>query len=264
MKLHWFDFIKLGLILLAAMLPVIVLSFIADAYEARIYLELGEEASAEARLAARSAVVSFNNTTSLICVPFYMIYSVVLSGAARLLRQYGWEEVAFFKRDLWTGIKQNWRQYALIAAFMGLSNTIGLYLNGFGIASGNSAVKIAGGIYQGMIWLIFFPISAYMMIQVCIYSNTVRQNVKVGTALFAKAPIKTVLVLVPLCAVFSVSLIPNGICHIAGRALGAFLSPVTFFVWFLFVSEQLDRYINPDHFPDLVGRGIYRGTNTLQ
>ena len=260
-KLHWFDLFKLGLILLAVMLPVIVLGFIADAYEASIYSGLAKSPTAQELAAAKAQAVSFNNTTSLICIPLYMLFNLALAGTARVIRQYGWEEVTFFKRDLWIGIKQNWKQYVSIALFMGINNSVGLYINGFGISGGDSAVKVAGGIYQGITWLLFFPVCAYMLIQICIYSNTVGQNVKIGIALFSKTPVKTFLILVPLCAVFAVSLIPNGICHIVGRALGALIAPTTLLVWFLFVSDQLDKYINPDHFPELVGRGTYRETN---
>ena len=261
MSLHWFDLLKLGLLLLAAILPVIVMSITADAYEARIYSALADPAADEALFAARADAVSFRNTTALVSIPLYMLFNVVLAGAIRLIRQYAWEEVAFFWGDLGKGIKQNWKQYIAVGLLMGAQNAIGSYLTGYGVINQQKALIIAGGIFRGIAWIIIFPVCAYMLVQISVYGNTFRQNFRVGSALFAKSPVKTIAVLLAVCAVTAISLIPNFICHIAGYAFGALLAPYTMLVWFLFTSAQLDKYINPTHFPELVGRGMRKNDN---
>lgn len=100
LKLHWFDLLKLGLVLLVAFLPVLIMVVTNDAYEAKLMAEVGENASQQALQEIRSTVIFFRNTSAFICIPFYMLFAVVLSGSLRLTRQYAWEEVVFFWRDL--------------------------------------------------------------------------------------------------------------------------------------------------------------------
>lgn len=260
LKLHWFDLLRLGFLLLIALLPVFVTTVTNDVYEARLIADLGENLSEDALQAANSAAIFFRSVSAFICIPLYMLFAVVLSGALRLIRQYAWEEVVFFWRDLWVGIKQNWKQTVILAFLMGLQGAVSRYLNGIGVVTQDTAMKIVGGIFGGILWLIFFPMYAYMLIEIGIYSNSFMQNLKAGFALYAKTPFKTVLVLLCLAAVFLSALLPNFLGHIIGPAVGILLLPILLLIWFLFVSEQLDKYINPVHFPELIGRGLYQET----
>ena len=128
------------------------------------------------------------------------------------------------------------------------------------ILAESSSLKIAGGVFNGISWLIFAPIYACMLVGIAIYSNSFSQNWKVAAALYAKAPLKTLLALLATVCVFGLCLLPQFLLHMLGQILGLLLTPILLLIWFLFVSAQLDRYINPIYFPTLVGRGLYQQT----
>ena len=257
-KMHWFDLLKLGFILLIAFLPVLMMTVTKDAYEAKMMAEIEVNASQETLKELQISVLMFQSTSAFIQVPLYMLFAIVLSGALRLVRQYAWEEVVFLGRDLWIGIKQNWKQTIGLAFLLGLQNAIGQYLNAMGTITQDLPLKIAGGVFDGVTWLICFPIYAYILIGISIYSNTFMQNLKAAFALYAKAPLKTLLILTLLIAVFLISLLPQFLCHIIGQIAGMLLLPILLLIWFLFTSAQLDKHINPIYFPELIGRGLYQ------
>ena len=58
--------------------------------------------------------------------------------------------------------------------------------------------------------------------------------------------------------VLMISLLPWPVTHLVGRIAGMLLLPIGLLIWFLFVSAQLDKYVNPVHFPELVKRGMYQ------
>ena len=229
-----------------------------DAYEAKLMAEIGVDASQEILQEIQISTLMFRSTSAFIQVPLYMLFAIVLSGTLRLVRQYAWEEVVFFGRDLWIGIKQNWKQTIGLAFLLGLQNAIGQYLNAMGTITQDLALKIAGGVFGGVTWLICFPIYAYILIGISIYSNTFMQNFKVAFALYAKAPLKTLLILISLIAVFLISLLPQFVCHMIGQVAGLLLLPILLLIWFLFTSAQLDKHINPIYFPELLDRGLYQ------
>lgn len=257
-KMHWFDLLKLGFVLLIAFLPALAMTVINDSYEAKLMTEIGTNAPQEVLQEIRIAVISFRSSSAFVQVPLYMLFAVVLAGALRLIRQYAWEEVVFFWRDLWIGIKQNWRQTIILGLIMALQNAIGQYLNSMGTVTRDLVLKISGGVFGGVTWLICFPIYAYMLVVICVYSNTFMQNLKVAFALYAKAPLKTLLILILLTAVFLISLLPQFLCHIIGQIAGVLLLPILLLIWFLFTSAQLDKHINLIYFPELIGRGLYQ------
>lgn len=257
-KMHWFDLLKLGFILLIAFVPILMMTVTKDAYEAKLMAEIGVDASQEILQEIQISTLMFRSTSAFIQVPLYMLFAIVLSGTLRLVRQYAWEEVVFFGRDLWIGIKQNWKQTIGLAFLLGLQNAMGQYLNAMGTITQDLALKIAGGVFGGVTWLICFPIYAYILIGISIYSNTFMQNFKVAFALYAKAPLKTLLILISLIAVFLISLLPQFVCHMIGQVAGLLLLPILLLIWFLFTSAQLDKHINPIYFPELLDRGLYQ------
>lgn len=257
-KLHWFDLLKLGLLLLASFLPLLMLSLTNDLYEARLLAELPETASAEAAQAAAAAVLSFQSTSALLGILCYLVIAVAFSGALRVIRQLAYEEVLFFRRDFLTGIRQNVKPILLIALLMGLQKFIGIYLSGSGQLAQGSAVGFVGAVFNALSLLVFLPIWAYMTVLTAIYDNTFRQNFKLAFTLYAKAIGRTLLLLLVLGLLFALSVLPYMLAHLLGKALGALLLPTLLLIWFLFVLHQLDMYINPIFFPELVGKGLYQ------
>ena len=86
-KMHWFDLLKLGFVLLIAFLPVLMMTVTKDAYEAKMMAEIEVNASQETLKELQISVLMFRSTSAFIQVPLYMLFAIVLSGALRLVRQ---------------------------------------------------------------------------------------------------------------------------------------------------------------------------------
>lgn len=257
-RLHWFDLVKLGLLLLASFLPLLVQDATNDLYEARLLAELPADASPDVIKQTAAAILSFQSSSALIGIVFYLIIAAVFAGALRVIRQLAYEDVLFFWRDFLTGIKQNAKQILLIAFLMGVQKFIGLYLFGSGQMTPGSPIGFVGAIFNALSVFVFLPIWAYMTVFTAVYSNTTGQNFKLAAALYAKTILRTAAHLIVLGLLFAASMLPYMLCHLLCKALGALLLPLTLLIWFLFVLHQLDQYINPKYFPELVGKGLYR------
>lgn len=256
LKLHWFDLLKLGGVLTLAALPSVLLALMNDFYELRLAAQA--ELSADEILAA---VTAFRNTSAWLEIPCGLLFSLIFSGALRLLRQYSYEEVPFFWRDIGRGIRQNCRQILLISLLFGLQQAIARYLLSGGALSQSRLPGLLGVSFAALTAVVFLPVWAYLSVAVAVYDNTFAQNFRLSFAVYAKSPVRTLLVLAAVCAPGLVSLIPNLICHLAGRLAGALLCPLTALLWMLFTLDRLDRDINPVYFPEQVGRGLYKDTN---
>ena len=117
---------------------------------------------------------------------------------------------------------------------------------------------MVGAVFTGMSVLLFAPVWALMCVQISVYSNNFWQNMKLAFAVYAKAILKTMLVLAILLTPWIVSLLPNFWCHLIGPAIGVLVLPVLLLVWFLYVLNLLDQHINPIFFPEIVGKGLYK------
>ena len=263
LKMHWFDFMKLGLLLLVAYLPVLSSMFIQDVYEIRAIEELSASTSAEAMRKLLIETVSLRCANAIFNVVFLCLFGLVLSGVLRVIRQFAWEEVVFLWRDFWIGIKQNKGQITAILAIVGIQNVVRIYLTGTGQVTGNQVISLVGMIFTGTSILIFAPVWAFMCVQVSVYGNSFWQNVKLGFAVYAKTCLQSLLSLAMLALPWIISLLPNIWCHLIGQGVGVFLLPLTLLIWFLYVFHFMDQYINPGHFPELVGKGLFKEKYTL-
>lgn len=257
LRLHGFDFLKLGLCMLLLFIPSVSVTLTVDLVTAQ-YMAQAQQTAQKERQELLAAAAEFQSSMALWQIPLLMLFSVALSGAVRLIRQFAHEQIPFFWRDLGLGIRQNGAQMAALAAIVGIQQAVGMYLYVAGNITADSAIELACAVYWGISAVAFFPIWAYMVVLIGLYNNSFRQNLRVAAAVYARTIGSTILTLVAVVSVLLVGLIPNMICHLAGRVLGMLLLPVSLLIWTLFVYEQLDRYINPHFFPELVGRGLYR------
>lgn len=253
LKLHWFDLLKLGGLLALAALPSVVLALMNDLYELRLTAQTG--ARTDEILAA---VAAFRNTSAWLDIPCGLLFGLVFSGVLRLLRQYSYEEVPFFWRDIGRGIRQNCRQILLISLLFGFQRAVTRYLFSGGTLAQSRLPALLGTIFAALTIFVFLPVWAYMAVAVAVYDNSFAQNFRLSFAVYAKNLGRTLLVLPAVGVLALLALAPNLICHIAGRLFGALLCPLTALIWMLFTLDRFDRDINPIYFPEQVGRGLYR------
>lgn len=257
MKLHWFDLVKLGLLLLIFFLPSVLLTVVEDIFESQMLQQI-ESAAEESAQQMRMDIASFRAVCSVWRIPLYVLFSIGLSGAIRLIRKFAHEEIPFFRQDIWQGIRQNCGQTMLLALIIGIQQAIGSYLWNIGIATQSDVLQLAAVAYYAIFAVAFMPIWAFAVVFIGLYSNSFIQNIRLALAVYAKNLLKALLTLAVICIVEIIAIIPFFACHLIGNVLGTLLLPISMLMWTLFVFELLDREIHPRFFPELVGKGLYK------
>lgn len=183
------------------------------------------------------------------------ILALPLAGLMRILRQYAWGENVSFSFDFFKGLRQNWAQTAL-TIFVG-SSLFSMALISFRTTSGaESNAAIFALIPLGLFLLLIFPLCALMVAAIPVYSNNWIGNLKAALMIYAKAPVKTLAVLLGTFLIFFLAFVPNFYFHIIGRIAASLLLPASLLGWTLFCHSQFDQHINLHEHPDLVNRGI--------
>lgn len=108
--------------------------------------------------------------------------------------------------------------------------------------------------------LFLMPISAYMLVCISIYGNTFTQNFAQAFVLYMKAPVKTIAAVLCCFGMLALWAIPNTTLHFALILIFIVLLPTILLGWYLFSYNQLDKYVNSEKQPNLVGKGVYGST----
>lgn len=256
-SLHWFELLKLGVLLLLFFLPSVLLTVAGDIYESQMLNQMQGVTQEEAQR-MRMEIASFRASCSVWRIPLYMLFAIGFSGAIRLIRKFAHEEIPLFWHDIRKGIRQNCAQTMLLALLIGIQQAIGCYLWNIGTVTQSDALQFTTVAYWAIFAVAFMPLWAYMTVFISLYSNSFSQNLRLAVALYAKNLPKTLITLAVLCLVKAIAFVPFFICHLIGNVLGMLLLPISMLMWMLLVFEQLDREIHPRFFPELVGKGLYK------
>ena len=255
-KIRFGSFIKLGLLLLLFALPLIILGFVKDTMifnMAQAYTQ-GDISEEEA--------IAYNNFTyigyyaiEIIC---FMIFSLGLAGALRVIRQIVWGEGLFFGQDFFDGIKLNAKHYLVYFFLFGLFNFLGRVA-----LISNIQQEILKALPIGMSLSVFLPPLLYSLIETQIYTLKVTQEYKNGFILYIKTFPKTILATFIMCLPLFLDLINMFVLkHLIYMLFILLIFPFMLMGEFLYFNSQLDKYINKEQFPEIYDKGIYRKENT--
>ncbi len=256
LKMHWRSFLGIGLLFLLFTLPFHILGIRDDFIQASLMHNF-EAMSADEQQTAILQMLSLKNASALINVISFLILGVFLSGMLRIIRQYSWEENVFFGFDVIKGIKQNIKQMLPLSLLAGVSNALIVYAVNLVSVTTNAALSLVLTMAVCAVCIIGIPTAAYTVVSVSLYDHTLIGHIKLGAVMASKAPVKTSIALVLCFLPFSLCLIPNIYCHIIGRVVGAFCSPIVMLGWYLFALDRFDEVVNKSKFPELVGRGTF-------
>ncbi len=256
-KLHYKTFFACGLLVFLFMLPLHLTALWEAIVKAQISASLGNNPTDEQFFNAVMSIVSFSNMRGLIDVAGFVVLFVGLSGLARVVKKYAFEENVYFRYDFVEGIKENWLQYTMLGIMVGILKFVCTYINNTAtLASGSGEIYSYLGLMPAILFSIFLvPPAMYAAVNMSVYQNSFRQNVKIGFALYAKRLWKTILAVICCAVPFVVQMIPNLICLIVGRIISSVVLPLVMLGWWLFAYNGLDELINPKFAPDLVGKG---------
>lgn len=243
LKLQFFKLALCGLITLAAALPIFLVTMVEEIYRLSLTQQVQQGELAQ-ELAALYSPLS-RSMSAVLQIPLLLLLAVALAGIGRIVKLLAWEEPVLFWSDLRRGLQQNLRQMLVLAALTGIIRFACAYAAGQGFW------------LPGLLALLFLaPPAAYMAAGICVYDISLSQQFRYALILYARRPLAT-LAACAVCAVpFLFQYLPNLSARMIAGLLDGFLIPVVMLGWFCFCFAQMDRFINPSRYPDLVGRGL--------
>ena len=259
LKLHFLTLIKLGLLLLLFSAPIHLLAGMEQIYVAYLHETVGT-ATPEAVAQVTYQTVFISNLRAAVNIPLLMLFSVGFSGATRIIRQFAWEENVSFGHDFSVGVKQNFKQMLLLSFIVGLCNFICVFISNTSYTADNVFVTYA--VYIPMaVCVLLMPVAAYMTVCIPVYSNTFRQNARVGFALYFKTFFRSLLAILCAGVLFITFFIPNFYVCFFGRLVATVFVPFSMLGYYLYALQQLDKFVNAGRFNSLIAKGLYNASD---
>ena len=196
----------------------------------------------------------------LIMLPCMLIGFLGFAGAFYTAKKIVWQEGSMLSIDFFTGIKENWKNALVNGAIFGLV-TFGLVVGGSYLIIYAPMAPVGCGIGIGgliLVFLLFGMLMPVFFTQDVYYQNPYRITFKNSFAFLGLLNWKVFVIfllttggLVTLCAI-------NFITLIIGLFLFAILNSVAIILYTLISHSAFDRFINKDHHPEMVNKGLYK------
>ncbi len=253
LKLNWKSFLLYGLLFLVFSLPLQLVTL----SESMAVINL-QNAGGEIPREQIPYMISMTRIlAAVVKLPCFSLLAVAISGFARVIRQYAWMENVKFSYEFWQGIKGNAGQMLLLAVLAGVINLVATLFITVSETTTDFISSVIMLAPTAIIILCLVPVFAYMVVSISVYKSGFGGHFRVGRTVYAQSMRKTLLAL-PCCFMpFVLQVMPAFICQILGAVLSPLLAPIVFLGWYLFALDGLDAYINAEHYPSLVGRGLY-------
>jgi len=244
-----------GLFLLACSLPLQLTAILKEMTAAAVYRDLADEIlTAED---AATALITLSNQAAIFAIPLWLLFGLGLAGVICLIKRLAWAQPIMGTHDVLIGMRENGGAYALLFLWFGLLSYLANAVSNYATMTDQSMIYGILGSLPGIVFLIFlFPMGAYALITIAIYSTRFSSHVRLGLYLYMKTPFSTFLHLLVISLSASVFWIPDFYVRTIGRFVLTILVPFLLLKWFLLASDILDKHWNPKHYPELVHRGI--------
>ena len=195
----------------------------------------------------------------LIMIPCMIIGFVGLAGTFYVAKKMVWQEGTMVAVDFFKGIKDNWRQ----AIINGVIFAIIL----FGLVVGSSYLLIMSpspvlkGVGIGGIIAVFIIIGIVLALnntQMVYYENPYLITMKNSFCFLGLLHWKVFLLFVLSTGGVIALACFNLITLAIGLFLFAVLNSVVVIIYTLLAHSAFDKYINQEHYPEMVGKGLYK------
>ena len=196
----------------------------------------------------------------LIMLPCMIIGFLGLAGAFHIAKKMVWQEGTMLSTDFFQGIKENWKHAVINGAIFGIA-LFGLIMGSSYFIIFSPVAPVWSGIGIGAMVLVFIALGimlAMFFTQDVYYSNPYAVTLK-NSFLFMGIINWKLLVLfllstgvvVGLCCINMITL---GI----GLFLFAVFNSVVVVLYTLISHSAFDKYINKEHHPEMVNKGLYK------
>lgn len=251
-KLHWKLLLCLGLILLLFCVPIIGTEAFKDIVWSSIYSRLTNGEITQDQ--ATAYLSSLQVLAALIDIFGWAIFSVGLSGVARIVRQLAWGEPIFFASDFTQGIKQNVGRFVAVFAICAAAKFAEVFFKQW-----FAQVTIAAYIPLVLFVCGVLPIGLWILAQTVVYDVTLGKACGNATAFLGKNLWQTMLFVLSICAVELLSFVSSAVLkYVVLVIIIVVILPLYCLMWFLFCSVTFDKFINANNFKELYDKGVYR------
>ena len=205
-------------------------------------------------------VFSYIFYSMVIMLPCMVIGFIGLAGAFYAVKKLVWQEGVMISYDFFRGIKENWL-HGLINGML-----FGIILFGFVIGGeyllirGDLPPVIRGIGFGGLIlvMLTFGMIIPLNFTQGVYYSNSYSRTLKNSFGFLGLLNWRILLTFLFSTGVVIALACLNMITLGVGLFLFALLNSVVITIYTLLSHSAFDKFINKDHYPDMVGKGLYK------
>ena len=251
LKLRYPVFLWAGLVLLLFALPTLLMLLFRYYQVYGLYASYDAGAISEAQL--NSSLTAFRVSLTLPLLLTLPIIGVGLSGVIYVLRQLIWGEGVYYSADFKHGIKTNVSKiltvFIIAACIAVLSAVTDVYL------SSNNPVRY---ILFAVAFVLLFPTALYMTTMTTVYDFGLLSTVRNSFILYIKTfPVTILFTLIAAGGYLGVTYIPSMIAKfIIMPALIVFALPPYLVAFLLYSCYTFDRFINKEHHPDYVDKGV--------
>lgn len=242
---RFFLLMGLGALILLFSLPFLGLSLYKDVSSMAI------EAS-NAEVSAKQQSLFFTMLIyRLACLPSFLILSLGLSGAQKIFLELLYDEPIFFRSDFLSGIKENWKQYFLLASFFWLFWFISELASSFFT---NIFVEV---VFPGINIALLYPAIFVAFFLMNTYTNSFGKNITSGYAIYFKAFPSVFLTFLAVFALIFLKYIPLILVKYTVILLCFLLYlPISLLLGYENQMRLFDLYINKEQFPNFYQKGL--------
>ena len=196
----------------------------------------------------------------LIMIPCMIIGFLGFAGAFHTAKKLVWQEGTMFASDFFQGIKENWGR-AIINGLIFAIILFGFVMGGSYLLIFQKAQPVLVGVGIGALTLFLLILGMMTVLnftQDVYYSNPFIYTLK-NSFLFIGLLNWRIMVLFIISTGGLIALCCfNMIMMAIGLFLFAILNSVVIVLYTLMSHYAFDKYINAEHYPDMVGKGLYK------
>ena len=196
----------------------------------------------------------------LIMLPCMLIGFLGLAGGFYVMKKMVWQEGISISVDFFQGVKENWKRALINGAIFGIL-LFGFVIGGSYLLIFSPMEPVWCGIGIGaliLVLLLFGMVISLNFTQEVYYDNPFRATFKNSFSFLALLNWKIfVIFLFSTGAVVALCCI-NLITMAIGMFLFAILNSVVIALYTLVAHSAFDKYINAEHHPEMVGKGLYK------
>ena len=196
----------------------------------------------------------------LIMLPCMIIGFIGLAGAFYTAKRMVWQEGISLASDFFKGIKENWKHALINGVIFGLV-LFGLVVGGSYLLIYAPVTPVVRGIGLGaliLFFLVFGMVIALNFTQCVYYENGYGVTLKNSFSFLGLLNWKVFLVFLFSTGVVVALGLFNLITLAIGLILFAFTNSVVIILYTLISHAAFDKYINKEHYPEMVNKGLYK------